>query len=65
MATIVVDVATRPDEPVFDTSVVVINPDEELPALDDWLVLAASSEPVDLGVPAAALLDEARRQGEA
>ena len=57
--------ATRSDDNSYGPTVVLINPDEEIAALDDWLVLVAQSEPIDLGVPAASLLDEVRRLDDA
>jgi hypothetical protein len=54
-------VATRSDDNSYGPTVVLINPDEAIEGLDDWLALVAESEPVDLGIPAASLLDEVRR----
>jgi hypothetical protein len=58
-------VATRSDDTSYGPTVILINPDEEIGALDDWLVLVAQKEPIDLGVPAASLLDEVRRLHDA
>ncbi len=61
----IVDVmAPRAVEHSFDPSVVIINPDEGLGSLDDWMARMAAGEPVDLGVRASELLEEARQQGE-
>jgi hypothetical protein len=54
-----------PLDDTYGPTVVLINPDEEIGTLDDWLVLVAQSEPVDLWVPAASLLDEVRRMDDA
>jgi hypothetical protein len=56
---------TRAVEHTFDPAVVIINPDEELGDFDDWMARIAAGEPVDLGVRASELLEEARQQGEA
>lgn len=57
--------ATRSDDSTYGPSVLLINPDENVGTLDAWLAVVAKSEPVDLGVPAATLLNEARNLDEA
>ncbi len=52
--------ATRSDDGASKATVIVIDPDEEVQPLDEWLALTARSEPIDLGVAAADLLDEVR-----
>lgn len=48
-----------------NTTVVVINADEDVPPIDSWLEVVATREPVDLSMSAAEFLREARDAGEA
>jgi hypothetical protein len=56
---------TRSGDSSYGPSVLLIDRDEKVGTLDGWLAVVAKSEPVDLGVPAAALLDEERNLDEA
>ena len=56
---------THSEDNSYGPTVVLINPDDEVGTLDEWLALVALSEPVELPVSAASLLEEARRLDEA
>jgi hypothetical protein len=38
--------STRSEDNFYGPTVILINPDEEIEGLDDWLALVAQSEPV-------------------